>query len=293
MSNVKKRKRSFVAGYLSGIAGVPFTTVISQGFVDYFYGPDQHRLPALPEWNTETHPYGCIALRNGVYAFFADNKPRTVSANGIMGLVYYNEHTKTLKEGQWVQSTAGAYNWTPIWTNHEIYYTDSAGGGLFLDDSVPDPVNEPGNSIIISDKAMMLGCKLGYIIHSSFGKRIEPVACLYNGVRLPTLPYVSFSYPYLCIYKRNSDNTYCLWGSKTPIYIDTSTAGYGDKVNSDVPCFSIYFNPENDTNWRDLAYNRNYGGQLLSAYTFVWCNKNIKKDGTVVHTASNPVPIYE
>lgn len=117
-----------------------------------------------------------------------------------------------------------------------------------------------------------------------------PTGYLYNGVQLPELPVETADYSYLCIYKPNDRDYYCLWGSQSPIYIDTGN--YGDKVNSVKPCVTFYSDSEG-TDWGEPRFNIYGGGQILEHYIFIWCNSEIKKGNTVVHEGSDPVPVYE
>ena len=117
----------------------------------------------------------------------------------------------------------------------------------------------------------------------------KAVACIYNGVELPALPSAAEDYPYLCIYQDKDEDLYWLWGSQSPIYIDTTA--YGDAVHATRPCMAAHYRPAEDTTWDDIHFNLYLGGQLLEAYNFIWCSHDIKQGETVVQEASDPVPV--
>lgn len=97
------------------------------------------RLPGLPE---STRQYVTIALRvNGEYlAVFSAGKSTafedgTILANPSLHDMYLYEN------GEWISTNMSAFP-TPIWANYDMYYTETAGGGLFLATSEPIPVYE-------------------------------------------------------------------------------------------------------------------------------------------------------
>ena len=110
----------------------------------WLYGPDKHRLPALPYWDRTVYPYACIATRNGQIGFFVADHPKIVDENGGLIYITYNDYTFLLEDGKWQRYNAGGYNWIVLWTNHKIYYGESNGGALFMDESDPEPVYSIG-----------------------------------------------------------------------------------------------------------------------------------------------------
>lgn len=129
----------------------------------------------------------------------------------------------------------------------------------------------------------------------------QPVAYLYNGIRLPALPeWDREMYPYAYIIKSNSSDSYFLC-----VYDDRAV--YDEKYEY-TPCIV-------DTHGDNKAQLRKYyvsngewayalGGKVTTPYglsfaggssdTPVWCNTDIlNEDGTVYLPASEPVPVYE
>ena len=125
----------------------------------------------------------------------------------------------------------------------------------------------------------------------------EPVAYLYNGVRLPKLPlWDTSTYPYAYISYQPKYRHYSVDCSTTPAYYEPNGA-WG-------PCFSIR-NPSIGcglfTDWSNWLTFDNDGGFLIGMEspdeddtTLVWCNHDVTyDDGTVFLAASDPVPVYE
>lgn len=147
----------------------------NENAVAYLYGPDQVRLPAWPVWDELMYPYACIVVKGEDYYFYCKEKPPSAKADGGLSSTGYNEYTKKLVDGVWEKSTGVMFaSNTVIWANYGVYYIESAGGTLYMEASKPKAVYEPGNepevSVIIDNKAIMLGCRLGYIVRSQMGK---------------------------------------------------------------------------------------------------------------------------
>lgn len=146
----------------------------NENAVAYLYGPDQVRLPAWPAWDELMYPYACIVVKGEDYYFYCKEKPPSVKADGGLSSSGYNEYTKKLVDGVWEKSTGVLFaSNTVIWANYGVYYTESAGGTLYMEASKPEAVYEPGNEpgiiVSIDNRAIMLGCRLGYIIRSQMG----------------------------------------------------------------------------------------------------------------------------
>ena len=100
-------------------------------------------LPKLPEWDREKYPYA-VLVRYGTSTIpflWCDDTEFGVDSNG-QATLYGTFKTFKLTDGEWVNHGTGGFGYTPFWTNTDLYYYESAGGGLFLEASEPIPVYE-------------------------------------------------------------------------------------------------------------------------------------------------------
>ena len=105
----------------------------------YLYnGVNLPPLPAMKE------AFYFIGLRAGVYHVYSYSSIKTVRSDGTMAVLAYTD-SYTLNGDKWEENRTGALNFTPIWANHNILYSDSAegvGGTVFLSASEPVPIYE-------------------------------------------------------------------------------------------------------------------------------------------------------
>jgi hypothetical protein len=139
-------------------------------------------------------------------------------------------------------------------------------------------------------RSRLLGMILGRVSRGQFPQR-EPVAFLYNGVRLPGLPVVD-GLPNVYFAKRTimGITGYCAYFTSEPYYAFASTGEYciGRRIGD---CY--YIVKEGDTEW---AYQSTWEneGVIEPVATVFWANFDIfNEDGSVALAASNPVPVYE
>ena len=172
----------------------------------------------------------------------------------------------------------------PHWANTTLYDED---GNLFLEAS------DPGAPIIFEEpidplKSFLIGYALGLS-----GKPLplsggEPVAYLYNGVRLPKLPeWDKEAYPYAGIFSMSVGFMFRAL-SPTAYYFqngDEWTLGSFDGNLS-----STKYNDKD--NWGRLSHDTSYGG--LPAPVLIWTNFDfMNEDGSVYLAASEPIPVYD
>lgn len=168
-------------------------------------------------------------------------------------------------------------------------------------------------------KSFLMGLSLGLS-----GKPLplsggEPVAYLYNGVRLPKLPdRDEQTYPHLVILRVGSEPSYAADATTAECYIKTETASAGNKLTrlylgstglslayaSDKSKYwyhDQYVSGETvriENEWRTWEYNNNYR-QLHNGYevknVIVWSNHDIlNEDGSVYFAkCDDPIPVYE
>lgn len=140
-------------------------------------------------------------------------------------------------------------------------------------------------------KSMTLGLLIGRQLAGLRSARKEPVAYLYNGVRLPALPeWDREKYPYAVIVFRKATEEYYLYTLSNKVHGETvifDTYYYRSKAPYD--CFHI----ENDS-WVWWFFQED--GDLNSnpkTHTIIWANHEIiDVDGSVFLDATEPVPVY-
>lgn len=128
-------------------------------------------------------------------------------------------------------------------------------------------------------KGLMMGC-CGTPRPLSTAKK-EPVAWLYNGVRLPKLPeWDKETYPYAVLVEHNSATPYWLAVSTTAFVNNLGLC----QVKGDCRVFPF----KNDV-WGEIE---TFSG--LSIPLPFWTNTDfLNRDGTLYLAASEPIPVYE
>lgn len=252
-------------------------------------------LPALPEWDKTVYPYAFIEKTLFMYYLRVLTNPLAPDGDSFRftqpGLV---TAVKSDMSGwdEWSEVTENTR--TPLWTNTDILNSD---GTLHLAASDPIPVTVPNPFCL---RSWLTGFALGLAGKSlPYSKVIrEPVAYLYNGVRLPKLPeWDKTVYPY--------------------VYIDCNTGGDGryrawflsEKMHSGA--FGIKTYPEGticmffrlvDGVWEFEETDSEGGWPSIDVpLDPIWTNYDYldynpysdEPDGTVLLAASTPVPVYE
>lgn len=120
----------------------------------------------------------------------------------------------------------------------------------------------------------------------------EPVAFLYNGVRLPGLPESEL--PYVVIYYDASVNEYRLFASSAPIVRPEGRPAVYVVRGGNI-LYRLY---KNENSVFVLYIERESSSDLdvvSSQDTLVWSNTDIitEDDGSVVFEYTEPVPVYE
>ena len=145
---------------------------------------------------------------------------------------------------------------------------------------------------------------LGLCSVGAYAEQREPVAYLYNGVRLPPVPkYDKTKYPYAAIARAHSPSHYWFVVSQAPMWMFDSESALGgtrEVFDYDVPAMRCVLYTA-DSEWTELTEQTTAINIVLTDYTyssnyteaFVWANHNIEKNGSVRITATDPVPVYE
>ena len=207
------------------------------------------------------------------------------------------------------QTPSGGYyslamNYGPQWTNTDLYDED---GNLFLS---------------AAGKKFPLREWLSWRIYGLCSRPLpmgarEPVAYLYNGVRLPGLPseWNPETHPHVYITQTLGRGDYSLYFTDTPLnatYYPADSASSGVEslsgVNSDGISvnYKLYVYSSEAEQWE---YRRDSSLVFQQVYVPMWANTDMEKyyyyydsetstgnyeaTGTVGFSASDPVPVYE
>ena len=279
--------------------------------MDYLY--NGVRLPQLPEWDKTVYPYAYLSTMPffKVYTLQVSQQPADLLGNeesfytktplmtsnfrydSVFGLppsVEWSEWDET-GVGDAYGSSIGDVNPDMenydgatdklIWCNHDVTYPD---GTVFLAASEPIPAPE----VDLDPQSLTAGWLVGKKIAAMRGKK-EPVAYLYNGVRLPQLPeWDKTVYPYAYI-RRAEWGEVVLTVMSQPWYFDGTNAVTSASVYSQ---YGIY-----DGEWRLGLHDAEIKGGIIldDDYDIIWSNfdwcKNAEDD-TVTFKASEPIPVY-
>ena len=253
-------------------------------------------LPALPEWDKGAFPYAYIAQNIGVTAYIL-----TVAAerpvygpdpeDGSVGSVYHYGRSASylVHEGAWllmveaeelvhVREDVGKV----IWTNTDILRPD---GSVYL------AAESSGADSFLAGLALGLcGKPLPFV-------QKEPVAYLYNGVRLPALPeWDKTTYPYALLRHFHGGNASTYWlelFSVAPAFYADSYGIIAFRYVSQAKIQYKLADGEWVHNWTGTTSGGSYS---LEDNAIIWTNFDIKNtdSGSVYYPKSpDPVPVYE
>lgn len=168
-----------------------------------------------------------------------------------------------------------------IYTNHDIL--DGEGTVWLAADSVT-PVEETGvtEEWLFSFKT---GLALG-LCGNALPWKAEPVAWLYNGVRLPKLPeWDKTVYPYAVIAFIDAGPIYRVY-----FCADKCTV---TGVNASYKAPYVWYQGAGDV-WEYKGETADTSNVILSMVTPIWANHDVyREDGSLYLAASEPVPVYE
>lgn len=123
----------------------------------------------------------------------------------------------------------------------------------------------------------------------------EPVAYLYNGVRLPELPELDKTvYPYAMITSSYEGEWVLLWYAKEigQLYVGTYPSGTTYKCFPLTAPYGLF--ELSDGTWEDRGINNNDQSFKIEGYQPLWTNFDLLDvDGSVYLAASDPIPVYE
>ena len=264
-------------------------------------------LPALPEWDKEKYPYAVIAEVYGFGKTYWGLFVMPVKLYWDSVLAYPTVYSTC--EGYFAGCHDGVWEdlkfrdvlireGDPIgftWSNFDVL---DDNGELYQAATDPIPV---GTSTFTPDPiSMTMGWLVGRRIAGQRGKRKEPIAYLYNGVRLPHIPDSILSkYPYVVIFRVNNPSMpdhgdYYLYGAKKRWVMNDVTSNNSGLPywDVDIGYYRFRYSVVNDE-WSFSAQVDNGFDQTL--YILVWANHNVYylSDNRLAFSASEPIPVYE
>jgi hypothetical protein len=280
-----------------------------------------HRAPGLPVYDPAVYPYGLIVSANGdntslilmlcVNRPYYGVNPQDRTQTGVYNTGRMLVYTCTDTDKAWTFSLETENPLTAndddpgggvLWTLEDILKTD---GSVWMAGTqpVPERVSEAWVRSFLEGLALGLtGAPLPY-------GGTEPVAYLYNGVRLPKLPELDKTvYPYAYIiyaealggYRLILQQTYVEsydYNGETKVRenYDPSWTDYKAETGSQWATRETYI--DTDDGWA-FGYSKSYTADMyptniLSEY--VWTNYDIANStsGNVDLPASDPIPVYE
>ena len=285
-------------------------------------------LPALPNVGA-THPKMCICMNGDnsmgtLYCFSNDVSFRYNGVNAGGDIVYIQAHATSIlfelfatenvvefsplelpqENANLYSEDSGSGGLTPIWSNFDIIAED---GSVFL--AASDPVEVKGFDL----RSFLTGLALGLSGKPLPLAKKEPIAYLYNGVRLPKLPeWDRVAYPYAAIYTYHGKHEpynpiYRLVLSDSPFKIIYANSGLGYFYTA-IKCYGnyiAYWKIKTADDWSGDGSGADGMSFSLDDETgaVIWANTDIfyaddysadeTLAGTLYLAASEPIPVYE
>lgn len=200
-----------------------------------------------------------------------------------------------LNSGEWVLDSENQTRTigNGVWASHDMYYLGGdLDGTLYLAASTPVPVV----TNTLDPTALLMGWLVGKRVAGLRKTQTdvpvvpdEPIAYLYNGVRLPDINAVwtdKTAYPYAVIAQFD---VIAMYLSTKPFYVDAS----GELCIAEVGPMSIYVN---DSGWQlaETIIDCPANEPIFGADAVFWASADIlNTDGTTYLASSEPVPVYE
>jgi hypothetical protein len=275
---------TFLSGLTMGLTGKGVPEIV--GGTMLYNGKE---LPPLPEWDREKYPYAWIrkATTSATYHLMMVSEiSYALTVGGVNGIAYSQENTIRYRasNGTWDDVTISSDGVSAIegivWANFDVLNAD---GSLYLAASDPVPVVD----------TFTRGYLLGAELRNKRPAR-EPVAWLYNGVRLPKLPEwdkSAYPYAYIGYFTQSSikpPTTIIIAAAyKNPPEMKENNYGMVVVDVSEVDCL------ETDLENTEPVWTVTEPGCMDFYYPFFSNTDIYKEDGTLYLAASEPVPVYE
>lgn len=269
------------------------------------------KLPKLPEYDKAAYPnayivhwagnlYSLILLPDG-WSYVYNTQGNTgvnnyISAYGVTG-IYYDAAGSASENAskEWELNAASIENpviyseaITPVWSNFDIIAEDES---VYLAASDPVPAWDA--------RSFWMGVSLG-LAGKGLPSTVQPTAYLYNGVKLPALPeWDREMYPYAAVTRTRSGGIRNLVLSPSPLVVEIrlgygTTDDYFGVLCDDGVTKKIYGLTTDGTAWEYRFDSIPSVGKPFAEYVVDWSNADVcGADGTLLLSASNPVPVYE
>lgn len=268
-------------------------------------------LPALPEWDKTVYPYAFIYIvtldgTTGVYTLVVSSSSvMSYDGNGIICPSATVGQRYTVSEDSWAAAAASDDFYIKrdnliytVWANFDVLNSD---GSVYVAASEPVPVAGK----------FPLREWVGWLIAGLCSRAVpvvetrEPVAYLYNGVRLPPPPkWNEDQYPTaFIIISFYSDGTPGLasFYISNETYLPVTSLGSSDTMWLDSPetgeRMRAWVNFNREFKWSEFDRSNSasliYDESLPNPKTSIWANRSLTfYDGYTVE-AYNPIPVYE
>lgn len=257
-------------------------------------------LPGLPEtWNEAAHPYLFIRVvsldgsaENAVYSLFAASAAAvSYDDNGILFPSSAVGEKYAVSDGAWAESSESlsdafyikrndGFLYT-LWANFDILNSD---GSVYIAASEPVPVVEK----------FPIREWIGWLLAGLCSRPLpmgarEPVAYLYNGVRLPGLPEEHTYYYKHRYITKSYFGEYILHTSTFVPYLSEGDNGMKKYVGSGLYSNFVLGNK----GWEFLETHTADNESFITAFP-IWTDIDLSnEDGEVILSASEPIPVYE
>ena len=259
------------------------------------------KLPALPEYDTDAYPYGFIAesvVMKGSYALYISDKPFVYNKlknnmNPFDGSTVL--YSPSYDGGDWQEFSAFPSDGmpAPIWANYDVLDTN---GDVHME------ATEPAK-LWLHAKSFLIGLALGLVGKPLPPSEREPVAFLYNGVRLPKLPKTDMPYATILFVGEGTASSK-LYFSSVPLAYKAYTVATGltggelYATESEWSAVEYKYYWDDDFVWQSQELTEftdaSLVGRALNGFT-CWANYDLTnhEDGTVFQEATEPIPVYE
>jgi hypothetical protein len=282
-----------------------------------------YRLPELTCF--DTYPY-VIIYQKSLYSYtaYCSTQALTIGVSSSDSTQYtliqkgkrcdFNINTKTQTswkagaeyETEWAGSLTSSFG-TPIWSSHKLTYPN---GTVYINKSNEPSALYEGHTEEDDDGIDLYSFTVGLVFGLSDDLSLiensmfedddyvpparEPVAYLYNGVKLPPLPeWDKEAYPFALIIKGVDEENYWIYASAEKAYYAD-----GGPITYDLPCVRFYYYPElfpEKDYWTSMTLGEENPYRFSSLfYDMIWSNHGIlRSDGSAYFAATEPVPVYE
>ena len=277
--------------------------------------------PTLPSYDSVANPYYLIQFEYAIGAedwstvrLWYGSAPLTWNGSAVTNSVDFSLYTYGTGSSEWtawgVMAEAGEMALTPgpttadtymrLYTNHDI--KDGTGAVWLAANTVTPTEADKETERLNRIKSQLAGFIAAWCSPSRSFPNREPVAFLYNGVRLPGLPVVEgfdFAAMHRTVENDGTVSSACVFLSTMPLYWGFAPNGITTclKASASGSVIQYKLNVANGgTDWV-MDTNKEYGENAIvtsNKAAVAWANYTVyRADGSVYCEKSDPVPVYE